>query len=146
MRVLTAFCCGCVLLLCNLMHSGCSRSGDSPQFVALNIETQGAFHALFAFDLEKHGKFSVAYVDSRGNLISRRQGVLPKDVFSRYKQKLDDRERSGEASIVVVMDGMIQLEGQELYDLMCVVRHAPPCAAVLKQMHPSFVRVFGSSP
>lgn len=146
MRVLISFYCGCALSLCILMHSGCCRTEDRPQFVALTMETQGALHALFAFDLEKHGKFSIAYVDRRGKLILRREGVLPEDVFDRYQQKLKNRERSSDTSIVVVMDGVIQLEGQELDDLRCVVLHAPPCVSVSKQIHPSFIRVFGSLP
>lgn len=69
------------------MHSGCCRTEDRPQFVALTMETQG-LHALFAFDLEKHGRFSIAYVDRRGKLILRHEGVLPEDVFDRYQQNL----------------------------------------------------------
>ena len=125
------------------MLCGCSWFGERPQFVALSLDADGGVHALFAFNLKEGRRVRVAYVDSLGRALSCGEGSLPEEVFGRYLKKVADRKRSGEASIVVSADGAVRLDGQELDDLRCVVSNAPPQAADMGKMHPSFKTVFG---
>lgn len=134
---------GCVLLLFLSMQTGCPQASSKPQFVVLNMETHGSFHALFSFDLKELRKCCVVYVDKDGKMLSRTEGFLPKDVFVRYQKKLEDRRRSSESSIVVVKDGEIHLQEQDLNDLRCIVSNAPPREGDWNQLHPSFIKVFG---
>lgn len=143
MRVVNVLVRGGVLLFCMLMQTGCPRLSYRPQFVVLNMDTHGSFHALFSFDLKELRKYSVVYVDKQGKLLSQAEGMLPEDTFARYQKKIENRRRSSEASIVVVKDGEVQLQEQELADLRSVVSNAPPRESDWTQMHPSFIKVFG---
>ena len=118
-------------------------SGSVPQFVALSLEPDGGVHALFAFNLREGRRVRVAYVDGLGRALSCGEGSLPEEVFGRYLKKVAGRKRSGEASIVVLADGAVRLDGQELDDLRYVVSNVPPQAADVGKMHPSFKVVFG---
>lgn len=133
---------GCVLLLCMLLQTGCPRVCYKPQFVVLNMETHGSFHALFSFDLKELRKYCVVYVDKQGKPLSRAEGLLSEDTFARYQKMLEHRKRSSEASIVVVKDGEVQLKKQDLDDLRSIVSNAPPRDGDWNQMHPSFINVF----
>lgn len=126
-----------------LVSCGCSWFGERPQFVAQSLEPDGGVRALFAFNLREGRHVRVAYVDSLGRALSCREGQIPEEVFGRYLKKVADRKRSGEASIVVSVDGAVRLDGQELDDLRRVVSNAPPQAADVEKMHPSFKAVFG---
>ena len=136
---------GCILLFFTLMQIGCSEISNKPQFVVLNMDSQGSFHALFSFELKERRKFCVVYVDKHGKPLSRAEGLLSEGTFTRYQKKLEERKRTSEASIVVFRDGEVQLHGQELDDLRNVVSNAPPCAVDWRQMHPSFMKVFGGN-
>lgn len=139
MAIVQRFVCCCFFLV----SCGCSWFGERPQFVALSLDADGGIHALFAFDLKEGRRVRVAYVDGLGRALSCGEGSLPEEVFGRYLKKVAGRKRSGEASIVVSVDGAVRLDGQELDDLRCVVSNAPPPAADVGKMHPSFKAVFG---